>query len=153
MDIYWIVPLCVSLFCVFYIVLSLREAWKRIAVQVEASSSHSDRVYKVFEFYFTITIAIVGGIGYSRISLSNGDKELAEQIMLLLGCLQYFATLFVIIATTSHWGSKWERWHDPKTKENIKKFWWRMVEPWIIILSLILSNAVWITIYNWSVYS
>ena len=143
------VPIAIWIFLSAYSYCSLRIAWARIGTQKEPSTSHSDRAYKAFEFFFTVTTAIVGGIGYLRIEIMGKDVCLARQGMILLAALQNVSMVFLIIAATSHIGSKWERWQQNDTRKNIRTGWWRMVEPWMIILSFAVGTAVWITANTW----
>ena len=144
-----LVPGLVLILLSFYVFFSLKKAWGKIGTQDENSASHSERAYKAFEFFFTVTIAIVGGIGYLRIDTWQKDASLARQAMVFLAALQYFATIFLIIAVTSHVGSKWERWRKPHTKTWIKKEWWRMVEPWMIVFAYAIGTSIWIIANKW----
>jgi hypothetical protein len=143
------VPLVVLCLSTLYVYFSLKKAWEKIGSTDEASSPHSERAYKAFEFFFTITIAVVGGIGYLRLEAYKADALLARHAMIFLAGLQLFATAFVIIGVTSHLGSKWERWHHPSTKNWIKTQWWRMVEPWMILIAYAVGSFVWIAANVW----
>jgi hypothetical protein len=145
----YLVPVSIFVFLSLYILCSLRTAWKKIGTQGEPSTSQSERAYKAFEFFFKITIAIVGGIGYLRFEAMKDDSCLARQAMIFLAGLQNVSMGFLIIAVTSHLGSKWERWQQPDTKRNIKTGWWRMVEPWMIMLSFVIGTSVWIIANTW----
>ena len=145
----YFVPISVFVLLSLYIFFSLRIAWNRIGTQKESSTSQSERAYKAFEFFFTITIAIVGGIGYLRVEVMGKDYDLARQGMIFLAVLENISMGFLIIAVTSHLGSKWKRWRQPETKHNIKTSWWRMVEPWMIILSFIKGTSVWFVANIW----
>jgi hypothetical protein len=145
----YIVPISIFIFLSLYVFFSLRIAWNRIGTQNEPSTSQSERAYKAFEFFFTGTIAIMGGIGYLRIEVMGKDNSLARQGMIFLAVLQNVSMGFLIIAVTSHLGSKWERWTEPNTKRDIKTGWWRMVEPWMIILSFVIGVSVWFIANTW----
>jgi len=145
----YLIPISLFIILFLYVFFSLRKAWDRIGIQDESSSSQSERTYKAFEFYFTITIAILGGIGYLRVEEMTKDSVLARQGMIFLAILQNISMVFLVIAVTSHWGSKWERWKEPGTKQNIKTDWWRMVEPWMIILSFVIGITVWFIANLW----
>jgi hypothetical protein len=125
--------------------MSLAVAYKKAGTQKEPSTSQSERAYKAFEFFFTVTIAIVGGLGYVRIAVMKDDPSLARQAMLGLAALQYLCSFFLIIAATAHLGSKYERWaQGVKSKE-----FWRWVEPWMMFFAYVVGSAVWLAAVYW----
>ena len=64
--------------------------------------------------------------------------------MILLEVLHSVSIGFLIIVVTSLLGSRWDRWKQADTRRNIKTGRWRMVEPWMIILSFVLGTSVWV---------
>jgi len=146
--IFFTLPILMLLFIILYICKNLKIAKEKLGKQsYEKSARHSERAYRAFEFFFTVTIAIVGAIGYIRFNFMMGDKQiLARQAMFGLAILHFFSTLFLIIAVTTHLSSKFERWNIEDTKFSE---WWRWVEPWMIIFSYIISNLIWFVALKW----
>lgn len=76
-----------------------------------STEHHSARVYRVFEFFVTVAVAIVAGLGYLRLKWPAVDAA-TRQAMQGLGALALFVgstlSLFVII----HQGSKLRRWRN-----------------------------------------
>ena len=147
-TIFFAMPVIISLFIFLYLYNSLKIAYEKRGKQAgKSSTSHSERAYRAFEFFFTVTIAIVGAIGYIRFNFMVGEQQiLARQAMLGLAILHFFSTLMLIIAVTTHLGSKFERWNKRDTNPNE---WWRWVEPWMIIFSYIISNFIWFIALKW----
>lgn len=145
----WLLPLIISMLMGYYAYKSLGIAIKKSGTQIyERSTEISKRVYRAFEFFFTVTTAIVGGIGYVKFQAVQNDEiaYLAEPAMTGLAALQYLSCCFLIIAVTAHLGSKYERWIRVCWKE-----WWRWIEPWIMILAYVVSTAIWVVARLWSI--
>ncbi len=149
-----LVPLIVLAHLTVYVRSSLRIALRK-PKQSEPSTPHSERAYRAFEFFFTITTAIVGGIGYLRISVMENEASLPKQVILAreamtgLAALQYLSCCFLVIAVTAHLGSKFERWKRGVVNGADLNEWWRWVEPWMMILACMVSTVIWVVARTW----
>ncbi|ACK46147.1 hypothetical protein Sbal223_1642 [Shewanella baltica OS223] len=74
---------------------------------------HNEAIYRDFEYFFKVTLAIVGGISYvaSRESVDKfvGDLDL---ILEAAGFLQLMTTLILFLFIVFHQKSKIARWKD-----------------------------------------
>ena len=169
----WFLPLIFFIFYLHYIIPSLqiakkrsekiREYKKKRRLKLEIteeekpsylheteSTSHSERAYRAFELFFTITIALVGAIGYLKIFVVENanfavvQRNVAEEIISVLAVFQWVFCSFVIIAVTTHLGSKWERWETISLDEC-----WRWVECWMMIFAYIITEALWVYTRSW----
>lgn len=108
------------------------------------TAPHSDRVYKNFEFFITVSLAIVGGIGYVRLEKFEQGVNVARQAMIGLGSLELVVatafSLFVII----HQGSKLRRWEGIEWPKSI--FW---LELWMCIAMMTVGCGVWEVAHKW----
>lgn len=106
---------------------------------------HSERAYKSFEFFVTVTLAIIAGIGYVRLEKFDGQKdEVARQAIVGLGALALTVatalSLFVII----HQGSKLRRWQDIEWSK--WPFW---LELWMCIGMMVVGIGIWSVAHLW----
>lgn len=106
---------------------------------------HSERAYKSFEFFVTVSLAIVAGLGYIRLAkFTPTAAPVAREGMVGLGALALVVatvlTLFIII----HQGSKLRRWRDIEWKK--LPFW---LELWMCISIMAVGSAIWIFSHVW----
>ncbi len=110
----------------------------------QETDRHSERVYKNFEFFITVSLAIVGGIGYLRLEKFEKLADVARQAMIGLGSLELIVatafSLFVII----HQGSKLRRWEDI---EWFKLPFW--LELWMCIAMMLVGSGIWAVAQKW----
>jgi hypothetical protein len=110
----------------------------------QETDRHSERVYKNFEFFITVSLAIVGGIGYLRLEKFEKLADVARQAMIGLGSLELIVatafSLFVII----HQGSKLRRWEDIEWPKLL--FW---LELWMCIAMMLVGSGIWAVAQKW----
>lgn len=105
---------------------------------------HNERIYKDFDFFLTVILAIAGALGYLGVSLdaSGPSKIKAMQGLGAFGLLVSFAFSFFIICHQSSKIRRWKKsfsWHDV--------FFWE--EFWMIVVMLFASTGVWIVAWTW----
>jgi uncharacterized membrane protein len=147
----WLVPSLILIATGNFVFWNLRIAYYKNK-QKDKSTSHSERVYRAFEFFFTIAVAIIGAFGYLRINEMSKNPSVVRPAMTGLALLLYLSSIFLIIAVTVHLGSKFERWgqNTEKWKHGIHlNEWWRWVEPWMMIFAYILATAIWVLTFIW----
>jgi hypothetical protein len=133
----------VLFFSVIYSFFSLKIASKKPKKKGDTRSI-SDRVYKAFEFFITVSVAIIAGLGFLKFSIFRICPISVKESMFVLALLHTVAYLFVLVAVTAHLGSSFERW-DPIEMND----WWRWLEPWVIFFSYIINLGIWIEITRW----
>ena len=140
----WLTPRVTIAFLV--IVAAILWPWQAASKKDkgEPTEQHSERVYKNFEFFITISLAIVGGIGYVRLERFEKGADIARQAMTGLGALELIVatafSLFVII----HQGSKLRRWNDI---EWFKLPFW--LELWMCVVMMMVGSGIWAVAQNW----
>jgi hypothetical protein len=78
MTVVWIVPLTALLFLLAFSV-SLWISYARLEKYPEGTKEHSERIYRDFEFFTKILIALVGALGYLRLTYLAKDPILAAR--------------------------------------------------------------------------
>ena len=110
----------------------------------QPTREHSERIYRVFEFFVTVSLAIVAGLGYLRLESPSHQLAAMKQGMTGLRLLELAVgttlSLFVII----HQGSKLRRWKDV---EWAKLPLW--LELWMCILMMSISTGIWVVAGLW----
>ncbi len=139
----WIVPLTVFLFLLAFSFV-LWTWYARLEKYEEGTKEHSERIYRDFEFFTKILIALVGALGYVRFTYFAKDPMLARQAMVGIGALAMFAMVTLGIFVACHQGSKIRRW---KTVEWKTLFFWQ--EVWMLLAMYCLAAAVWVTAFVW----
>ena len=144
-----LVPLIFEILYLFYIWCSLQVVYQKKR-ELLLETAIPTRSYRAFEFFFTITIALVAGIGYLKINVVENNAFTpvqalwANKMIIVLSVFQWVSCSFLIVAVTAHLGSKWERWKTIMLKEC-----WRWVEPWMMIFAYITSEAIWVITRSW----
>lgn len=144
-----LVPLIFGILYLFYIWCSLQVVYQKKR-ELLLETAIPTRSYRAFEFFFTITIALVAGIGYLKINVVENNAFTpvqalwANKMITVLSVFQWVSCSFLIVAVTAHLGSKWERWKTIMLKEC-----WRWVEPWMMIFAYITSEAIWVITRSW----
>jgi hypothetical protein len=107
------------------------------------TTAHSERIYKDFEMYLKVMLAIVGAVGYVRLTKFD-DPEAARQGMQYLGALSLFVMTIFCIFILCHQGSKVRRW---KNIEWPKAVFWQ--ELWACIAMWLFSSSIWWLVNVW----
>lgn len=108
------------------------------------TTAHSERIYKSFEFFVTISLAIVGGLGYVRLELFKGQEHVARQAMFGLGLLALVVSFFISLFVIIHQGSKLRRWKDVEWEK--WPFW---LEFWMAIAVMTVGSLIWFAANVW----
>ena len=143
MTVVWIVPLTALLFLLTFSV-TLWIWYARLEKYPEGTKEHSERIYRDFEFFTKILIALVGALGYVRLTYLPDDPILGRQAMIGIGALAMFTTVTLGIFVACHQGSKIRRW---KTVEWKTLPFWQ--EVWMLLAMSFLGMAVWVTAFRW----
>lgn len=108
------------------------------------SDQHNERIYKDFEFFVKVFIALVGAVGYLRIEIFHKNEELARQAMIGIGSISLVTMTTISIFIICHQGSKIRRWEKVEWKYML--FW---QEIWMVISMYLLATSLWITAFLW----
>ena len=105
------------------------------------TNEHSERLYKDYELFLKVMMALVGAFGYVRLS-HNG--ALARDAMIGIGSIGLLVAVTMSIFVICHLGSKVRRW------ENIewgKAFFWQ--ELWACVSMFARSAGLWFAAFKW----
>jgi hypothetical protein len=98
---------------------------------------HNEAIYHDFEFFFKVTLAILGGTAFVVTSTDVRPTNAVSLIIQTGGWLQFLAGLLFSVFVFLHQKSKIERWE--------RRFaWWQPItwqECWMIISMLVISSA------------
>lgn len=76
------------------------------------TKDHSERIYKLFEFYIKIMLAITGGMGFVRLKIFDVNPIVGREAMIGLGWISLGVMTMFVIFLWCHQGSKLRRWKD-----------------------------------------
>jgi hypothetical protein len=112
----------------------------------ESTKEHSERIYKDYDLYLKVVLALVAAFGYVRFErVAKPETEaLGRQALLLIGGMSLLVMLTFCIFVICHMGSKLRRW------ENIewnKAFFWQ--ELWACISMWSFSSGIWVAAIKW----
>lgn len=111
----------------------------------EATTPHSDRIYKLFELYVKINLALAAALGYVRFQYFDRDHTLARQGMLWLGIVAIATMTVLVVLVATHQGSKIRRWKRP--------FEWHFIplwlETWMMLGMYGLAVVIWYAANLW----
>lgn len=110
----------------------------------EGTKEHSERIYRDFEFYVKIFIALVGAVGYLRLKEFTSSPELARQGMKAVGLLGLFTMSTLALFVICHQGSKIRRWKKVEWETII--FW---QEIWMILSMFAMATGLWVAAWKW----
>jgi len=106
---------------------------------------HNERIYKNFEFFVKVFIALVGAMGFIKFNyLEEENNEVVRQAMLGIGAIALLTMISISIFIICHQGSKIRRWKNVEWKNLI--FW---QEPWMIISMYLFASILWIVANKW----
>lgn len=105
---------------------------------------HNDRIYKNFELFIKITLAIAGGLAYLSINKVSGNKEIIVEITQLGGLLHSIMGLFIAFTIGMHTYSKTNRYLD---KNNLLEKLPKWLESYMVLFILLVSGIVLYFVY------
>jgi hypothetical protein len=99
---------------------------------------HNERIYRDFEFFIKVFLAIGAAFGYVRLRTEVASSATRQLILLMTaaGMLTMWALGTSIIA---HQASKIRRWKEPRIQN-----WLQWQEPWLILAMWLLASGFWI---------
>lgn len=115
-----------SVFLLFYIVGNWWYMSSR-AKYDESTELQSERVYRAFEFYIKITIALISAIGL--VALQYGSHPNSATALKMLAIINYCIMFLFVILIATHQGNKIRRWKESFSW--IESIFW--IETWMII--------------------
>jgi len=143
-----IIPFLVSAILFIFLMLCFKKKINgRPNLKDELRSSqieyHNNAIYKAFEFYIKMMLALLGGISF--ILLTKQDNSNNENINILIQCGGIFIfciTLLFCMLVIGHQKAKIERW--------TKKFKWHEIiwwnELWFVSMSIALAIFVYFSV-------
>lgn len=113
--------------------------WRKLTPELLSAEIryHNEAVYKAFEFYIKLTLALFGAIGVAAVSKDYNPKNISL-IIEYLGFATISVTLLFCFIYISHQKAKIERWN--KGFKWYDPFWWN--ECWLFSISLSIAVTV-----------
>jgi hypothetical protein len=108
---------------------------------------HNRRIYRDFEFFIKVFMAITAGFGYIKFNYATKNPELARQALIGLGALAMLTMKTLVIFIACHQGSKIRRWKKEKGVEWDTMIFWQ--EIWMILSMYLLASALWVAAFKW----
>lgn len=139
----FLVPIITFFFLAIFAFFHWR-TYSRLPKYSGKSDQHNERIYKDFEFFVKVFIALVGAMGYVRFNYFHKDCELARQAMKGIGGISLLTMITLSIFIICHQGSKIRRWEKIEWKNII--FW---QEIWMIIAMFIFASTLWVVANKW----
>ena len=140
---FWI-PLAVSIAVVVVFPVVLWVNYSHRPKYPEGTKEHSERVYRDFEFFVKIFIALVGAVGYLRFKEFGTAPLLARQGMKGVGLLGLLTMSTLTLFISCHQGSKIRRW--VKVEWGTVVFW---QETWMIVSMCTMAVLLWFAAWLW----
>jgi len=139
----WLPPAVSLAFLTAFAALLWRSYERREKYQ-GGTKEHSERIYRDFEFFVKIFIALVGGVGYLRLKEFAASPELARQAMKAAGLVGLFTMDTLALFVICHQGSKIRRWE--KVEWGAIVFW---QEIWMILAMFTMATGLWLVAWIW----
>jgi Na+/H+ antiporter NhaD/arsenite permease-like protein len=139
----WFPPVASFVFLVLFASVLWVTYSKREKYQ-DGIKEHSERIYRDFEFFVKIFIALVGAVGYLRLKEFDAAPILARQAMKAIGLLGLLTMTTLALFVICHQGSKIRRWK--KVEWDTIIFW---QEIWMILSMFVMATALWIAAWRW----
>ena len=140
---FWFPPMGSFLFLTTFAVLHWRNSFKQEKHQGE-TKEHNDNIYRDFEFFVKIFIALVGAVGYLRLREFANSPVLVRQGMKIVGLLGLLTMDTLNLFVICHQGSKIRRW---KKIEWGTIFFWQ--EIWMMLSMFIMATGLWVAAWEW----
>ena len=114
-------PIIILLGLILFASMLWSKQVKSVQDRGKDTKDHSERIYKLFDFYIKVMLAITGGMGFVRWKIFETSPEVGREAMIGLGGISLGVMTMFVIFLWCHQGSKLRRW------ENIE---WKMMPYW-----------------------
>jgi ABC-type multidrug transport system permease subunit len=121
--------------------------WKALAKVPKVSPDNrstkdlTDRIYRNFEFFIKVFLALVGGFGWVRFNYSEKQPELAQQALIGIGIIGMITMVVLVLSVASIQGWKIPRWDTVDWK-----LLWTWQEIYMMVAMYILASFLWIAV-------
>lgn len=139
----FLVPVLILLFLVIFAVVLFRKQAVSTKDKDTDTTNHSERIYKDFDMYLKVTLALVAAFGYVRFE-GFSDPVLGRQALQVIGGLSLAVMTTFCIFVICHHGSKIRRWTEIEWD---KSFFWQ--ELWACVSMWFLSSGIWVAAQIW----
>ena len=140
-------PLTILLF----ILLFISRLWMRLdkLPKITNDSSNSsrdlnDRIYRNFEFFVKIFLALVGGFGFVKFTYGLTQTLLAQKMLVGIGLIGMITMVALVLSVASIQGWKILRWNPV-----LWGLLWTWQEIYMMSAMYILATALWIAVILW----
>jgi len=141
----YLVPIIIFVFLFFFTFFQWRIYSKsKLHNDFRNYDKHNERIYKDFNFFVKVFIALVGAMGFIRFNYYEENHEVARQAMQGIGAIALLTMISLSIFIICHQGSKIRRWEKIEWKNLI--FW---QELWMLISMYLFASALWIASNKW----
>ena len=97
---------------------------------------HNDRIYKDFEFFIKVFLAVGAGFGYVKLNTAWCNAHPLAVVLAVVGMISMCALAISVIC---HQASKIQRWKQPLLNE-----WWQWQEVWMVVAMYLLGSSLWV---------
>ena len=140
---FWLPPLVSLAFLTVFSTI-LWVSYSRRKKYEPKTKDHSERIYKDFEFFVKVFMALVAGIGYIRLSHLTDMTAVTRQGMKALGLLGILTMTTLAVFVACHHASKIRRW--PEVEWETLPFW---QEIWMMLAMFAMASGLWVAAWKW----
>jgi len=110
------------------------------------TKEHSERIYKDYDLYLKVVLALVATFGYVRFERMNSPETeaLGRQALQLIDGMSLVVMLTFCIFVICHMGSKLRRWEKIEWSKAV--FW---QEFWACLSMWLFSSGIWVAAVRW----
>lgn len=152
MNVHWslkflviIVPLLTLVFLLGFIGVMWWYLNKRPKIEDKSTTELSERIYKNFEFFIKVFLALVGAFGFVKLThTASGLAYVGQRALWFIGTIGMLTMIALVISVASIQGWKFCRW----TTVN---WWyiWTWQEIYMILVMWLLASGLWLAAFFW----
>ena len=139
-------PLTILLF----ILLFISRLWMRLdklpKITNDSNSTRdlNDRIYRNFEFFVKIFLALVGGFGFVKFTYGLTQTLLAQKMLVGIGLIGMITMVALVLSVASIQGWKILRWNPV-----LWGLLWTWQEIYMMSAMYIFATALWVAVILW----
>jgi hypothetical protein len=118
---------------------------KKLSDVNEPTTELSERIYKNFEFFVKIFLALVGGFGYVKFTYGNSAQaHLAQRALMGIGAIGMVTMVAFVLSVASL-----QAWKIPRWQKIDWTLLWTWQEIYMMFAMYLLATALWIAAIFW----
>ncbi len=136
----------IPLIAFWFIFFQTRKIWKTLEnsglsdeFDGNRSTQHlSDKIYRNFEFFIKIFLALIGGYGWIKFNYADTHPETVRYIIYAIGVIGMLTMIVLVLSVASIQGWKFLRWRRVKWE-----LIWTWQEIYMMVAMFILASCLW----------